>query len=68
MTIDEINEQRKLGDIARVHELSGIPYKTIEHILNKTRSCKTKRGEQVIEWFTRYIENRELLNKNKELI
>ncbi len=61
MTIDEINEQRKMGDILRVSELSGIPYRTIQDVLNGKRSENTKRGTEVIRWFTSYLESRERL-------
>ncbi len=61
MTIDEINNKRKSGDITRVAELSGIPYKTIEAILSQKRSADTKRGAEVINWFKRYLNARDVL-------
>lgn len=68
MTIEEINKRRRFGDIAMAHYMSGIPYRTIEHILNGERSSDTNRGRQVIKWFATYLERRDsLLKANNEI-
>lgn len=59
MTIQEINDKRKVGDMKAVSDLSGIPYRTIQKVLRSERSAKTKRGKEVIAWFSNFLECRE---------
>lgn len=59
MTLKEINDKRKKGDIKRVSELSGLSHRTIEDVLYGKVSYNSKRATEVIKWFTSFIECRE---------
>jgi hypothetical protein len=67
MTLREINSKRRHGDISTVSELSGIPERTIKAILSGYRKETTKRGKEVIAWFTNFLECREMVKGDDNL-
>jgi hypothetical protein len=66
MTVEQINEKRKTGDIQRVAELSGISRKTIEAVIYGRRKPDTKKGKEVIQWFSNFIECRDAVSGDEK--
>ncbi|MBN1116346.1 MAG: hypothetical protein JXA77_04025 [Bacteroidales bacterium] len=54
MTIQQINERRKVGDLQRVKEMSGIHRRTVDDVIYGKTKPTSKKAKEVIKWFEKY--------------